>query len=261
MTTLRTRSTSTLPRAATAVMVCAMAAGCAMSSSTSPDFFHLGNFGRMLHGGDTAGRAPLAQLPQLPGNWGVGAMAGLKGEIVQIDGRLLVSPGSDDQGRVRAAAPAEQALLFASARVRAWVDVPVPVDMDAARLEAFVREQSLARGHSADQPFAFRVEGRFPRLRWHVVTGETTAGGHGGTHRANAGADGHANARAGMKVFHTPGAAGQLVGVYSGTALEGVITHPGERFHLHFVDATTTVSGHVDAYAVAAGAVLRLPRP
>lgn len=62
-----------------------------------------------------------------------------------------------------------------------------------------------------------------------------------------------------MKVFHDPGAKGQLVGIYSGAALEGVVSHPGERFHLHYADDPATVSGHVDAYAVAAGAALLLP--
>ncbi|MBA4266934.1 MAG: hypothetical protein C0453_17805 [Comamonadaceae bacterium] len=62
-----------------------------------------------------------------------------------------------------------------------------------------------------------------------------------------------------MKVFHDPGAKGQLVGIYSGAALEGVVSHPGERFHLHYANDQATASGHVDAYAVAAGAVLMLP--
>ena len=62
-----------------------------------------------------------------------------------------------------------------------------------------------------------------------------------------------------MKVFHDPGAKGQLVGIYSGAALEGVVSHPGERLHLHYADDPATISGHVDAYAVAAGAVLLLP--
>ena len=47
--------------------------------------------------------------------------------------------------------------------------------------------------------------------------------------------------------------------VYSGAALEGVVSHPGERFHAHYVDDKSSVSGHVDAYAVAQGAVLMLP--
>jgi len=49
--------------------------------------------------------------------------------------------------------------------------------------------------------------------------------------------------------------------VFLGANCLGVVSHPGERFHLHFVDAAATVSGHVDAYAVAAGAVLKLPQP
>lgn len=62
-------------------------------------------------------------------------------------------------------------------------------------------------------------------------------------------------------MFHAPGATGQLVGVYSGAGLEGVVSHAGERFHLHYVDSGATVTGHVDRYSVAAGAVLKLPLP
>lgn len=236
-------------------------AGAAWAAAEGSDFFHAGSFRRMMHTGDTAGSVGLDRLPRGPGTWGVGATAGLKGEIVQIDGRVLVSPGHDAQGRVQAPSPGEQALLFASARVASWADIVLPTDMDAAQLEVFVREQAVSRGRSADAPFAFRVEGRFPRLRWHVVTGEASAGGHGGAHQGAAAAEGHANARAGLRIFHSPGATGQLIGIYSGAALEGVVSHPGERLHVHYVDAAVTVSGHVDAYAVAAGSVLKLPQP
>jgi alpha-acetolactate decarboxylase len=220
-------------------------------------FVHHGNFQRMVHSGDTAGQVTLAGLPQQPGRWGVGATAGLKGEIVQIDGRLWVSPGSDAQGRVRAPQPGEEALLFAGAMVQAWQDVPVPRDMDAAAFEAFVQEQARALGLAPEQPFAFRVEGRFPHLLWHVVTGEPAPGAKHGAHGGHGG--GQANEGADMRLFRQAGASGQLIGVYSGQALEGVVSHPGERFHLHYADAGATVSGHVDRYSVAAGAVLKLP--
>lgn len=231
-------------------------AGAAWASTLPFDFIHHGHFKRMMHTGDTTGQVALAALPQQPGTWGVGATAGLKGEIVQIDGRLLVSAGSDEQGRVQAPRAGEQALLFAGGRVPAWRDIAVPLDMDQAAFETFVQEQAMGLGLEPDQPFVFRVEGRFPHLRWHVVTGEKGPGGHGaqGGH-----GDGHANERSGMRLFRQPGASGQLVGVYSGAALEGVVSHPGERFHLHFADAGATVSGHVDGYSVAAGAVLKLP--
>lgn len=198
--------------------------GIALAASLPFAFHHVGSFKRMSHTGDTAGQVAVSGLPQAAGTWGVGATADLKAEMIQIDGRLLVSPGSDDRGRVRPPEANEQALLWASGRVAAWAEVPVPRDMDQPVFETFVQEQARALGLSLDQPFPFRVTGAFPRLRWHVVTGEKLAG-HGA----------------------------------HGAALEGVVSHPGERFHAHYVDDKSSVSGHVDAYAVAQGAVLMLP--
>jgi alpha-acetolactate decarboxylase len=63
-----------------------------------------------------------------------------------------------------------------------------------------------------------------------------------------------------MKVFRNPQANGQLIGVYSGAKLEGIVSHPGERFHVHYIDNDMTVSGHVDQYTVRAGATLWLPK-
>lgn len=221
------------------------------------DFFHAGNFKRMSHTGNTAGVATLASLPQATGTWGVGATAGLKGEVIQIDGKLLVSPGSSDGGAVRAPEAGEQVLLWASGQVAQWTEVALSRYMEQPAFESFVQSQAQARGLPPDQPFVFRVNGQFPKLRWHVVTGEPPEAGAGGGHGGHS--SGHANKRTAMKVFHQPGAQGQLLGVYSGAALEGVVSHPGERFHVHYADTQATVSGHVDAYAVAEGAVLLLP--
>lgn len=220
-------------------------------------FVHHGHFQRMMDTDDTAGRVALAALSQQGGAWGLGATAGLKGEIVQIDGRLLVSPSNDTAGRVRPPQDGEQAVLFVGSRVQAWRDVAVPRDMDQAAFEAFVQEQAKGGGLMLDQPFIFRVEGRFPHLLWHVVTGEKGPGSGHGAHGVQG--TGHANQRSGMRLFRQPGASGQLIGVYSGTALEGVVSHKGERFHVHFADPGVTVSGHADLYSVSAGAVLKLP--
>lgn len=232
-------------------------AGAALASGLPFGFVHHGNFQRMMHTGNASGQVVLAALPQQGGTWGVGATAGLKGEIVQIDGRLLVSPGSDEQGRLRAPQDGEEAVLFASGRVQEWQEVAVVRDMDSAAFEAFVQERAQTLGLASDHPFVFRVEGRFPHLLWHVVTGEKA---QGGGHGARSDHDvGHANKRSDMRLFRQPGASGQLIGVYSGAALEGAVSHPGERFHIHYADLGATVSGHVDRYSVAAGAVLKLP--
>lgn len=224
------------------------------------NFTHHGHFLHMMHTGETGGKMALADLPQQPGTWGVGATAGLKGEIIQIDGKVLVSQRADDKGRVKAPMAGEQAVLFASAQVRQWADVVSPADMDQAQFEAFVTQQAQQRGLSLEQSFVFRVEGRFTRMRWHVVTGETPSGAHGGHGSQTVGGHGgHVNKQSGIKELHQPRASGQLMGVYSGVTLEGVVSHPSERFHVHCADAPVTVSGHVDTYSVAGGSILKLP--
>ena len=236
-------------------MVAGMAVAGVAWAAASFDLVSFGSFRRVNHTGDTQGQVKLADLPQGEGSWGVGALAGFAGEVLLHDGRLLVSRGHDDEGAVSAAKTGDEAVLFVAARVRKWADAKVPVDMDRARFEAFVVEQARAHGLDPELPFPFLVEGRFTALTWHVVTGAAAGGTAGSGHGGGA----HANKHAGMKVFAQSGASGRLVAFASGAGLEGVISHPGERFHIHYVDGALSASGHVDDYAVARGAVVRIP--
>lgn len=103
--------------------------------------------------------------------------------------------------------------------------------------------------------------GGYSHLIWYVLTGEKPEAGSTaqGTHGGHSHGGGHTNKQSGMKVFRNPTATGQLVAVYSGQKLEGVVSHPGERFHVHYIDDAQTVSGHVDQYNVRHGATLWLP--
>lgn len=237
------------------------ALGVGLATAQPAGFRHHGSFKHMVHSGDLSAKVQLAALEASPGVWGVGALAGLKGEVIQIDGKLLVSPGTDPQGNVRPAAEPDAAVLWASAKVAAWTPVVVPTDMDQAQTEDFVRAQAKGRQIDLDQPFAFRITGSYSHLIWHVVTGGKPAGAAAHGEQGHGGHGGHANQQAGMKVFRSPQAEGQLVGIYSGARLEGVVSHPGERFHIHFVDAALKVSGHVDQYRVKSGSTLWLAQP
>jgi alpha-acetolactate decarboxylase len=213
-----------------------------------------GNFKRMIHSGETQGVVKLREISTSPGSYGLGALAGLRGEILLWDGKLFVSRGLLANGAVEPAAPMDEAVFFVEARVEAWDEVSIPDDMPQVQFESFVLQTAARRGLSSDRPFPFTVRGNFHRVLWHVVTGAAT-GNHGGqagrTH-----SQGHANNR----VFDQANVTGFLLGFYSGSALEGVISHPGERFHIHYADAGFSVSGHVDDYRIARGAVLLLPR-
>lgn len=214
-----------------------------------------GNFQRMAHTGDTRAVVRLSDLGARPGSYGVGALAGLLGEVLLWDGKLLVTRGHSEEGRAAPAAPADEAVLFARAQVGAWDEIALPEAMTQPQFEAFVVRTAKSRGIDVERAFPFILRGALPSLKWHVVTG--AAPKHGGTGR---GAGVHAQGHAGNRVFERAEAAAVLLGFYSGAALEGIISHPGERFHVHYADPQFTVSGHVDEYRVAKGAVLALPR-
>jgi alpha-acetolactate decarboxylase len=86
---------------------------------------------------------------------------------------------------------------------------------------------------------------------WHVVTGKAKPH-HGGAK--------HHQGHAGMRAFSGEKTTGKLVGFYSAKELEGVISHPGERFHVHYADKDLKRSGPLDNFGVAKGAILLLPK-
>ena len=215
-----------------------------------------GNFERMSQTGDTQGAVKLREILTLPGSYGLGALAGLRGEILLWDGKFLVSRGHSENGAIEPAAPTDEAVFFVETRVEAWEEAAIPNDMTRAQFESFVLQAAAQRGLSTDRAFPFTVRGNFHRVLWHVVTGAAAGQNDRSMQAGRIHPQGHASNR----VFDQANLGGFLLGFYSGVALEGVISHPGERFHVHYVDAGFQISGHVDDYRVTRGAVLLLPR-
>ncbi len=212
-----------------------------------------GSFKQMAHTGNTTGVVKLSALGNARGTYGVGAVAGMRGEILQWDGRLLVSRGHSEKGETSAANAGEEAVLFVQAKVDAWQEVPVTTDMTQPQFEAFVLASAKKLGLQSDRAFPFALRGNTTNLVWHVVTGTPQGVHHGsGTHR-----QGHARSR----VFKETSADGTLLGFHTGAALAGIASHPGERFHVHYANPEFTTSGHVDEYRVAKGSTLLLPKP
>jgi alpha-acetolactate decarboxylase len=212
-----------------------------------------GSFKQMAHTGNTAGVVKLSALSNTHGNYGIGAIAGMRGEILQWDGRLLVSRGHSAKGETSPANASDEAVLFVQAKVDTWQEVPVVTDMTQPQFETFVMEAARKVGIDGDRAFPFAVRGDTTNLVWHVVTGTPQDVHHGsGTHR-----QGHAQSR----VFKDTSANGILLGFYTGAALEGIASHPGERFHVHYANRDFTASGHVDEYGVAKGSTLLLLKP
>lgn len=178
----------------------------------------------------------------------VGAVSGLRGEISMIEGKLIVSYGAD----CAAACPpatSETATLLATASAQHWRSIAIDKDLDAKAVESFIRAQAKASGLD-DKPFPFRINGTVTDFVMHVNAAPNPRfKGHGSF-----------DEMAVTGLAKGPRLEGSVVGFHAPPPLQGVITHMGDYFHSHYVDAQRTTTAHLDSFGVAAGSTLLLPR-
>jgi len=210
-----------------------------------------GNFKQMVHEGDTSGKVALAPYVRAAGTYGVGALAGLRGEILIWDGSVFVTLGESASGSTQRPRADDQATFLVTAWVKEWGERQMAIDMTQQEFERFVIDSARSMGIDINKPFPFIVIGEVTNYTWHVVTGTSKHPGGGAQHQ-----QGHASDRA----FSGAKTEGKLVGFFSAEELEGVLSHPGERFHVHYADNDIKTSGHLDGFGVAKGARLLLPK-
>ena len=208
-----------------------------------------GNFRAMVQTQDFAPKAQLGSLVQRGATEAVGAVAGLRGEITVVAGRLVVTygmpcPTCGEPGE-------ESATLLAAARVTAWHrPVMLPSDLAGPALDAFIVAQARAAGVDVTRPFPVRMRGMLIGVRMHVLRASNPHfKGHGSGH-----------AMADQEEISAGRLAGDVVGFFAPPSAQGVITHPGEPFHYHWVDTGRTRTAHLDAFGMAKGAELLLPK-
>lgn len=221
------------------------------TAGANPNVQAHGSFRRMFHrkefSAQVALKDALKDAVSGAGIYGLGALADLAGEITIHDGAVFISHGKRMDGLIDQRQAGEaQATLLATARVEKWREVAIPGAMKQAELQAFVVAQARAAGLDTRAAFPFLIRGDIENYRWHVIAEPNPHfGGHGGNAPIA-----RQFAAAGKRM------AAEVVGFYSGDRLEGVISHPGEKFHEHLLDPARTLTGHLDAYDIASGALL-----
>ncbi len=186
-----------------------------------------GTMREVLRMGQHQGRVTIAETTG-PQTVGVGALAGLQGEVTILDGRALVAERRGEAAATRPAREGEQAALLVAAEVAAWVASDLKPCADYADLEAQVRTALLDRGFDPSAPTPIKVVGRAPRLQMHVIAGACPI----------ATPDGPSPWR-----FDGPAEQVTLVGFYVEDAA-GTLTHHTHQSHLHAVSERG--AGHLD---------------
>lgn len=210
-----------------------------------------GTLREVLRRGHTQGRVSGEAAAERPHSYGIGALEGLSGELLVLDGALWIGEVVEGRGQAfRAVAPAEhRAAFLALAEVQEWHEVVVRERVGPEQLEAFVAAEAERLGLDPSRPFPLLVLGAFAQLELHVLNGACPI--------ADPVPPGSPQAPFRLSL---PAAEGTIVGVFARGAA-GQLTHHGRRTHLHvLVEGPEPQVGHVDAVALEPGALLRLPR-
>lgn len=194
----------------------------------------------VMRQGRSEGRVSLADVSRDDGSGrstiGVGALAGLSGEVTILDGRVFVTEGKVVKTwRAEASAPplreaktSEQATLLVLARVPRWEEQALGDCGSYTALEDKIASALRARGRDLSEPQAIRVRGRARRLALHVIAGACPIA-----------------QPAGPKPYRFDGSAAEVevLGIFVEGAI-GRLTHHGRRSHLHALAGSHM--GHLD---------------
>ena len=225
-------------------LVLLWAAACASPRPPqAPAVQHFGVMREVMMEGKTEPRAALAPY-QHKGCYGVGALAGLAGEVMIDDG--TVSLARDRATAIAAGAGDAQATLLTVAEVANWRELAVAAGADLDAIERAVAA-ALPDPQAADvAPLPFLVSAPSADVEMHVARGVCPHGASDPEHAPD--------------IWRGTGARVRVVGFYA-PGKAGVMTHHGTALHAHAMasSGSTKAMGHVDTLVVGPGARLFLP--
>ena len=179
--------------------------------------------------------------------YAIGALKQLTGEFMIIDSQPILSKASNEEVIIQQDHN-EGAILAISAVVHEWsqVNFDTPID-DLASLQISIKAMAEAQGLDISKPFPFILESDFSEVNWHIINAaEATEQNH------------EAFKKAGIE-GHSINEKGRMLGFYSENH-EGIFTHHGSFIHIHFVNDSIKVMGHVDQLIITEPMVLSLPK-
>lgn len=199
-----------------------------------------------MFNGQLAGLISMDSLA-VPGTFGIGPIAYLRGEVLVVDGTVHTSSVNKSGTMVVDQDPSVQAPFFVHQRVTHWQEVQLPDSVtDLAGLDRFLNERCAG----LNTPFAFRLSGLFEHVEVHIVDVPlgTVIKGPEDAHHDN-------------KHFQRSGVEAEAVGFFS-TAHKAVFTHHDTNIHVHPITAERDWMGHVEALRFVPGRMsLRVALP
>ena len=218
-----------------------MLAGCMRQRTTVTQF---GAMRAVMREGQSEPRANLQAVTTTPAMYGVGAMAGLEGEVTIRDGEVWITRVKDGTPVTTGpiAAASDQATLLTIGPVARFQHHDLASALSGEALEREIRLAAARDGLDATRPFLFTLCGQATVMRMHVVDGTCL----------------HADPSAeGLRITIMESTPVEIVGVHA-ERQAGMMTHHGTSVHMHaLLDwKGQRITAHVDALTTEPGARL-----
>ncbi len=186
---------------------------------------HAGAMKKIKHEGDFSAQISLDTLA-MEHLFALGAVENLKGEITVLDGSIYVSEVADSMV-VNVKKVAVPATLLAYSYISDWETISINIETTLeAAIEKVVKEKNIA------QPLPFKIAMTPYRVNYHIINFDSRNGDRA-NHKSGALNDVLSKRRV------------TLLGFYA-TDARGIYTHHDSNVHLHFVEESTGLTGHVD---------------
>jgi acetolactate decarboxylase len=202
----------------------------------------------IMHKSDVSAYADLNDFKQIEHFYALGAVEGLKGEILVMDGVPYISSVHEEQLKIDNSLEYKASLLV-NTSVNEWNDFDIDGETSTyAELEDFIAMTAEQNGIDVSQPFPFLLRGTADTLSWHVINWPEGDTEHTHEKHINSGLHGtHEDIDV------------EVLGFYSDSH-HAIFTHHTTNMHLHFISTDKTKTGHVDGISLGEGMKLLLPK-
>lgn len=201
--------------------------------------------------GKTSSVVSLSPLKADKHSLGLGLLSSLRGEITAFDGRAFLSVPSPD-GSFRTdelGAHEDGAAFLVTASVPEWQSVSLPRNTVLEDLPSALEELAEGAGLDVERPFPFMIEGGVGNLTLSVVDGSAFVG------EREVSADA---LKAASRKAKRASCQGTGVGFFAKGEHPDFLV-PDSQVHLHFVEQSGTLAGHVESVDLPSGTQFRLP--
>lgn len=189
----------------------------------------------------------LSKFKGIPNFYAIGALAGLAGEVLIIDGKVI--NGIATKGDLRIERDFDKsATLLVTSEVQEWVEISININVqNLESIQTIIEKEAKRLGLKTNEAFPFMIKGKVKNIDWHVINAsEATEQSH------------EAFKKAGIS-RSTENVNGEILGFYS-EQHEGIFTHHGSFLHVHYVNSAETEMGHVDNLVINGEVKLLLPK-